>query len=87
MDIHIEHGKIEEKEYEIVVLGVFENEISDFTSKSLQVVDSALNGGIRDLIENKEFSGKVNTIDILRTKGLLPTKRILLVGFRQKRLF
>lgn len=84
MEIHIEHGKIEEKEYEIIVLGVFENETSDFTSKSLQVVDSALNGGIRDLMESKEFSGKLNTIDMLRTKDVLPTKRILIVGLGKK---
>ena len=84
MDVHAEHGKIEEKEYDIGVLGVFESETSDFTSKSLQVVDSALNGAIRDLLESKEFLGKLNTIDILRTKGLLPLKRILLVGLGKK---
>lgn len=84
MDILVEHGKIEEKEYEIVVLGVFENETSDFTSRSLQVVDSSLNGAIRDLLESKEFSGKLNTIDMLRTKDVLPTKRILLVGLGKK---
>jgi leucyl aminopeptidase len=84
MDILVEHGKIEEKEYEIVVLGVFENETNDFTSKSLQAVDSSLNGAIRDLLESKEFSGKLNTVDMLRTKGVIPTKRILLVGLGKK---
>jgi leucyl aminopeptidase len=86
MEIRIEHGKIEEieePEYEIGVLGVFENETSNFVSKSLQAVDSTLNGAIRDLIESKEFSGKLNTTDIIRTKDL-PIKRLLIVGLGKK---
>jgi leucyl aminopeptidase len=83
MEIRVEHGKIEEKEYEIGVLGVFENETSNFASKSLQAVDSTLKGVIRDLIKSKEFSGKLNTIDMLRTKDL-PIKRLLIVGLGKK---
>ncbi|MFX1521099.1 MAG: leucyl aminopeptidase [Promethearchaeota archaeon] len=87
MDIRVEHGSIEEKECDIGVLGVFENETSDFTSKSLQVVDSTLQGAIRELIMSKEFSGKLNTLDMLRIKDALPVKRILIAGLGKKNEF
>ncbi len=88
MEIHIQQGKLEEnikeRVFDIAILGVFENETSDFTSKSLQAVDSALDGAINGLLTRKEFVGKLNTIEIVRPDWKNSHSRLLIVGLGKK---
>jgi leucyl aminopeptidase len=91
MEIQIEHRKleerIEERMFDIAILGVFENETSDFTSKALQAVDSALDGAISGLLTRKEFVGKLNTIETVRPDWKKSPSRLLIAGLGKKNEF
>jgi leucyl aminopeptidase len=46
--------------------------------------DAALEGCLKRLKEDREFSGKVNTTRMIHTLGRLPAERLLLVGLGKK---
>jgi leucyl aminopeptidase len=49
------------------------------------LLDKMLRGGLRDLLDTKEFEGKANEVLLYHTQGHVPAKRLLLVGLGKKK--
>ena len=50
-------------------------------------MDKALGGAIGELIDGGEFEGKLNQIAVIRTRGAIPLKRVLLIGLCERAEF
>jgi leucyl aminopeptidase len=48
------------------------------------LLDRALDGSLRKLVQSKEFEGKANEVLLYHTQGSVPAKRLLLVGLGKK---
>lgn len=49
------------------------------------VLDKALGGALRELLQSKEFEGKANEVVLFHTQGKIPAKRLILVGLGKKK--
>jgi len=77
LEINVDTGKILEKNYELLVLGIFEGE----TNYGINgIIDNALDKEISKIVKTPEFSGKLKTYCLLKTYGKMGINRILLVG-------
>ncbi len=64
-----------------LVLGCFEDGESELFIR----IDAALDGCLKRLSANREFTGKLNATRLLDTLGRLPAERLLLVGLGKKK--
>jgi leucyl aminopeptidase len=78
MDIQVRHGSIQDAQADALILNLFEG--VDAPAGATGAVDQALGGAIRDLIRMGDFSGKLNQLATLYTKGAIPAPRVILVG-------
>lgn len=51
---------------------------------TMKLLDEETGGMIKEIIATGDFEGKLNQISVLYTRGIIPTKRILLVGVGKK---
>jgi hypothetical protein len=66
MDIRAVPGRIESAEADAIILSLFEGaQPSDGTA----VVDAALNGAIKELITDGDFTGKAGQVAVLYPRG------------------
>ena len=65
-----------------LVVGAFEDEFHQDTT----LVDKALGGIIKDMKDNKEFTGKLKEMQVLTAKNMA-AQRVLLVGLGKKKEF
>ena len=85
MKVEVKSCKLDEVKAELMIIGRFEGERS--LTPSLRRIDRALKGMIKEGIESGEFKGKPNEVLLLHTMGLIPTRRLLLVGLGKKEKF
>jgi leucyl aminopeptidase len=77
MDIRAVPSKIETYDADAIIVNLFEGgEIAGAAA----AVDTALNGAIRELIDAGDFSGKVGQVAVLYAHGVIPARRVILVG-------
>ncbi len=84
MDIKAAAGKIETYEADAIIVNLFEGEEPGTATDS---VDQVLNGAIRELISNGDFTGKTGQIAVLYPHGVIPAKRVILVGLGKSDAF
>lgn len=84
MNIEVETGRILEKEYELLVLGIFEDEEVEGLAEQ---IDKVLNQEITKILKAKEFEGKPKQTSLLHTHGRIGIRRILLVGLGKREEF
>ena len=77
MEIKVDTGKILEKNYELLVLGIFEGEKNYGVNG---IIDNALDKEISKIVKTPEFNGKLKKYCLLKTYGKMGINRILLVG-------
>lgn len=65
-----------------LAIGIFENGQLDANAR---LVDSRLDGMVKALIRDKDFKGEKNETSVLRTRGKLDVKRVLLVGLGKEK--
>jgi leucyl aminopeptidase len=82
MKIAVKSGKIDTIKTELTILGRFEDEKS--MTQALTRLDKSLKGIVKESIDSKEFKGKPNEILLLHTIGMLPSRRLMLVGLGKK---
>lgn len=82
MKIAVKSGKVDKIRAELTILGRFEDEKS--MAPSLARLDKSLKGIVKESIDSKEFKGKPNEILLLHTIGLVPARRLMLVGLGKK---
>ncbi|MCS7115892.1 MAG: leucyl aminopeptidase [Nitrososphaerales archaeon] len=84
MEVVVESGNIEVKDYELLAVNLFEKE---GLSETIKFIDRALDGLITRLIEAQEFQGRLNQTNLIHTMGKLKIKRVLMVGLGEKKEF
>ncbi len=83
MKCQVKEGGLTKEATEVLVLAGYEGE--RLLPKAHQAVDKALGGQLRELRTSGEFSGKKHQSVLIHTRGVLPAKRILLMGLGEKK--
>ncbi|MBI5668926.1 MAG: leucyl aminopeptidase [Chloroflexi bacterium] len=78
MDIRAVAGRLESYAADAVIVNLFENVTEPGSATA--VMDQALNGSIRDLITDGDFTGKAGQVSVLYPRGAVPARRVILAG-------
>jgi leucyl aminopeptidase len=81
MKISVKTGNVESVRTEALVYGMWEG---DPPRGFLHRLDKAMDGELKDRLENKEFEGKAEQIAVFYAQRALPAKRVVLVGLGKK---
>lgn len=84
MKLTVRYGTLVKERAEIIVLGLFD---APRITPVLRRFDKALGGEISRLIKSGDFRPRLNKTFLLPTYGLLPTKRLLLIGLGKENEF
>ena len=82
MKCQVKEGPVAQEATDMLVIGGYEGE--NALPKTHQALDDALGGQLRELRETGEFSGKNQQAVLIHTRGVLPAKRMLLLGLGKK---
>src|SRR5918912_2694500 len=82
--IHVEKAKIGQKQTQLLVIGIFENEQDFIHSKEL---DPVIYSTIKEIFHNKEFRGTFGSIVVIPTMNKGPMKKIMFIGLGEKEKF
>ena len=82
--IKIEKARIDQKQTQLLVIGMFENEQDFSHSKEL---DPTIYSTIKEILHNKEFQGIFGSIVIIHTMNKGPMKKIMFIGLGKKEKF
>ncbi|MEA3334727.1 MAG: leucyl aminopeptidase [Chloroflexota bacterium] len=85
MQIHVKQGLIQEEDTELVVVNLFEGVSTP--GGALKAVDQALNGLITQLIEEKDFRGRLGETHLIYSQGAMPAPRVLITGLGKAEIF
>lgn len=83
MKCQVKEGPVAQEATDVLVLGVYEDESA--LPRTQQALDDALGGQLRELRNNGELTGKNQQSALIHTRGVLPAKRILLLGLGKKK--
>jgi len=82
MDIKVISGDIQHSDADAIIVNLFEG-LSDERPQpggATRALDDALDGAIRDLIADGDFSGQAGQVAVLYPRGAIPARRALVVG-------
>jgi leucyl aminopeptidase len=82
MRVTVQVGKVETAATEVLVLTHCDGE--GLGTQDAALLDRALGGSLRKLLQSKEFDGKANEVLLYHTQGSVPAKRLVLVGLGKK---
>lgn len=82
MKVSVRKGKITDWEDQAICFGIFQDQKQ--LKGELKELDSLLSGAIADLLETKDFTGILNQVALIYSKGKIKSKRIILVGLGKK---
>ncbi len=82
MRVTVQVGKVETAATEVLVLTHCDGE--GLGTQDAALLDRALGGSLRKLLQSKEFEGKANDVLLYHTQGSVPAKRLVLVGLGKK---
>jgi leucyl aminopeptidase len=82
MQVTVQVGQTETTSAEVLVLTHCEGE--GLAKPDAALLDQALGGSLRKLVQSKEFEGKANEVLLYHTQGKIPAKRLVLVGLGKK---
>ena len=82
MQVTVQVGNAERAAAEVLVLTHCDGE--GLGKADAALLDRALGGSLRKLVQSKEFEGKANEVLLYHTQGSVPAKRLLLVGLGKK---
>lgn len=77
MEVKVVQGNIKNFPTEALIVGSFENAA---LVGGMAEVDVVLNGAVGEIIANGDFAGKTGELSVLYPRGLMPAKRVVLVG-------
>jgi leucyl aminopeptidase len=82
MQVKVQVGRAETTSTEVLVVTHCEGE--GLAKQDAALLDRALGGSLRKLVQSKEFEGKANEVLLYHTHGKVPAKRLVLVGLGKK---
>ncbi|MGQ0555471.1 MAG: leucyl aminopeptidase [Nitrospiraceae bacterium] len=80
--VHAKQGHVDTETTDALVLLLCEGE--GLPKEDGAILDRALGGALRDLLQSKEFDGKTGEVVLFHTHGKIPAKRLILVGLGKK---
>ncbi|MCQ3929763.1 MAG: leucyl aminopeptidase [Chloroflexi bacterium] len=84
MEVKAVVGQLQSIEADAIIVNLFENsELSGAT----RAVDEAIGGVIQDLVSAGDFSGKAGQITVLYPRGVIPARRVIVVGLGDREKF
>jgi leucyl aminopeptidase len=83
MQVETKQARVDSEITDALVLTHCEGEA--LSKQSAAVLDKALGGAIRELLQTKEFEGKANEVVLFHTQGKVPAKRLILVGLGKRK--
>lgn len=83
MRVESKYGRVDTVNTEALVLLHCEGE--HLSPQDGALLDSALGGALRDLLQTKEFEGKTHEVLLFHTQGKIPAKRLILVGLGKRK--
>lgn len=84
MEIIVQKGDLTEEKCDLLVINEFEGEEPGGATGA---VNAATNGLIKQIWKEENFQGKSGESVLIRTEGLIPAKRVLVVGLGKKDKF
>jgi leucyl aminopeptidase len=84
MDIQASAGSLATQAADAVMVSAFEGAPLAGAAAAL---DSALNGALSDLLTDGDFSGKPEQVAVLYPRGVIPARRVILVGLGKAAAF
>ncbi|MBW2558982.1 MAG: leucyl aminopeptidase [Deltaproteobacteria bacterium] len=85
MDIIVKTGALANFDCEILIVGHFED--NQMPEGAAHLIDEKCNGLISELIEQRDFEGKLYSSSVVYTRGLLRGRRIIIAGLGKKKEF
>jgi leucyl aminopeptidase len=82
MQVKVHVGRAETTSAEVLVVTHCEGE--GLAKQDAALLNRALGGSLRKLVQSKEFEGKANEVLLYHTHGKVPAKRLVLVGLGKK---
>jgi leucyl aminopeptidase len=82
VEVKANAAPIAESEADTLLIYMLEGE-NEF-EPAAQTIDQALNGALRELVDNGDFSGKTGQVAVLYPRGALKAKRVIVVGLGKK---
>ncbi len=83
MRVEPKYGRVDAVVTDALVLMHCEGE--HFSQQDGAVLDRALGGALRELLQTKEFEGKSHEVLLFHTQGKIPAKRLILVGLGKRK--
>ncbi|MFZ1804096.1 MAG: leucyl aminopeptidase [Nitrospira sp.] len=80
--VHAKQGHVDTETTDALVLLLCEGE--GLPKEDGAILDRALGGALRALLQSQEFDGKAGEVVVFHTHGKIPAKRLILVGLGKK---
>jgi len=80
--VQAKQGRVDTETTDALVLLLCEGE--GLPKEDGAILNRALGGALRDLLQSKEFDGKTGEVVLFHTHGKIPAKRLILVGLGKK---
>ncbi|MEW5871659.1 MAG: leucyl aminopeptidase [Chloroflexota bacterium] len=78
MKLNVIQGNIQESTADTLIVNLFEG--ASEPDGIAGALDRVLNGAIKELIANGDLSGKAGEVGVIYPRGLIPARRVLVVG-------
>ncbi len=79
MKVTVKRDKFDKAKADVLIVPVYQDTPLEAASPAAQL-DESLDGLLRDYLDSRDFSGGLNSTTLLRTRGIIPVPRVLLVG-------
>lgn len=81
MEVKAVQGALDESDADAVIIGLFEGSQPEGASRQ---IDQALEGAVCDVIDAGDIQGKPAEIVVLYSRGVIPSRRVIVVGLGSK---
>lgn len=85
MKVSCKVEKVEKSNCDVLIVNLFEGVKTP--SGATASVNSATDNLIKEVIKEEEFKGSTGSTLLIRTKGLIPAKKVIVVGLGEKKKF